>query len=134
MMSIVPVSATKSKMRYEFYRNTKCTDAEVKHGIDFFKQVENEDKWLGNNAQVNLNTGTYVAGPLHPYMEVAVSYFESLVRKVLKDHVENEKTVGHEIWPASRTQPGKQVEEDEVFCKSVCDSAVGANPNSVLAW
>lgn len=36
---------------------------------DFFKQVENEDKNLCNAAQVNLNSGSYVVGALHPFNE-----------------------------------------------------------------
>jgi len=130
MMFIIPTSATTSRMRYEVYRNTNSSDVDVRAAISFFKQVENEDKWLGNKAQLGLNSDTYVAGPLHPYMEQAVQYFESLLRPALKSHVEEERRVGSEIWPARRTLAGKQqLEEDETFCQGVCESG-----NSVLAW
>lgn len=135
MMSIVPISATESKMRYEFYRNVNVPVEAFQQEVDFFKQVENEDKWLSNNAQDNLNNDTYVAGPLHPYMERAVKYFEDLLRPLLREHVEREKKLGHEIWAARRTEDNQNaVSEDEAFCKSLCNGdglKAGANE---LSW
>lgn len=121
MMFVVPISATSSKMRYEVYRNKNSSQEDFLEAVNFFKQVENEDKWLGNNAQPGLNSDTYVAGPLHPYMEKAVAYFESLLRPALKNHVENEKKVGQEVWPARRGLRNAQLEDDEGFCRSLCD-------------
>ena len=114
-------------MRYEIYRNKNSSLEDVKQEVDFFKQVEREDKWLGNGAQKNLNTDTYVSGPLHPYMEQAVYYFEGFTRQAVREHLDKEKLVGHEIWPARRAYQNKQLAEDEACCAEVCASAVGAN-------
>ncbi|KAH8879271.1 ISP domain-containing protein [Thozetella sp. PMI_491] len=94
MMFIIPTSATTSRMRYE-------------EEVDLFKQVENEGKWSGNNVQPGLNSDTYVAGPLHPYMEKA-------------NHVKMENETGRQIWPARRTLASERLEEDEEFCRGVC--------------
>ncbi|KAH7160548.1 hypothetical protein B0J13DRAFT_603021 [Dactylonectria estremocensis] len=72
MMFIIPTSATTPCMRYEVYRNKHLSAENLKEAVDFFKQSENEDKYLGNNAQKRLNSDTYIAGPLHPYMQEAV--------------------------------------------------------------
>lgn len=132
LMLICPTSATTSVMRYEVFRNKNSTDEEVKAEVDFFKQVENEDKWLGNNAQRGLNSDTYVAGPLHPYMERAVEYFESVHRPMLKKHVEEERALGRQIWPARRSMKNDSLEKDEEFCRSICESS--GKVNKVLAW
>lgn len=135
MMFVEPTSATTSRMRYEVYRNKNSKEEEFKGAVDFFKQVENEDKWLGNNAQPGLNSDTYVAGPLHPYMEKAVSYFESVLRTMLKEHVEAEKRKGTEVWPARRGLANVQLQEDELFCRSLCESGKEEpGRNGVLAW
>ncbi|KAJ4189396.1 hypothetical protein NW755_006214 [Fusarium falciforme] len=131
MMFIIPTSATTSRVRYEVYRNKHSSEEDFKAEVDFFKQVENEDKWLGNNAQVGLNSDTYAAGPLHPYMERAVEYFEGVLRSMLKKHTEEEKSQSRELWPARRTLAGSQLEEDEAFCRGVCESAKNAE---TLAW
>lgn len=127
MMSIVPLSATSSSMRYEIYRNKNSSMEDFTSEVEFFKQVEREDKWLGNGTQKNLNTDTYVAGPLHPYMEQAVSYFEGLTRQALREHLDKEKEAGEEIWPARRGYQGKQLALDEAFCREACSSSVKAN-------
>lgn len=132
MMFIIPTSATTSRMRYEVFVNKHSPRAEVDAEIEFFKQVENEDKWLGNKAQGGLNSDTYTAGPLHPYMERAVEYFENLLRPMLKEHVEEEKKLGRQIWPARRQLESKQLEEDEEFCRGICEPSAGER--SVLAW
>jgi Ring hydroxylating alpha subunit (catalytic domain) len=132
MMSIIPVSATKSTMRYEFYRNNKVPQEAFQGEVDFFKQVEAEDKWLSNNAQLNLNSDTYVAGPLHPYMERAVKYFEDLLRPLLYEHVAEEKKSGKEYWPARRAEdPQKGASDDELFCQSLCDKSLAGKE---IAW
>ncbi|KAJ3521448.1 hypothetical protein NM208_g13283 [Fusarium decemcellulare] len=131
MMFIIPTSATTSRVRYEVYRNKNSSQEDFKAEVDFFKQVENEDKGLGNNAQVGLNSDTYTAGPLHPYMERAVEYFEGVLRAMLKKHSEEEKSQGRELWPARRTIPNSQLEEDEAFCRGVCESAKTTNE---LVW
>lgn len=62
MMSIVPVSATTSLMRYEVYRSKSVSAEEFKKEVDFFGQVEEEDKFLANGSQANFNSNTYRSG------------------------------------------------------------------------
>ncbi|EXJ72496.1 uncharacterized protein A1O5_05001 [Cladophialophora psammophila CBS 110553] len=127
IMSIVPLSSTTSSMRYEIYRNKNSSLETFTKEVEFFKQVEREDKWLGNETQRNLNTDTYVSGPLHPYMEQAVAYFEGLTRQALREHMDKEKEAGREIWPVRRPYKGEQLALDEDFCKEVCSSSTLAN-------
>lgn len=133
MMQIVPTSATTSTMRYEIYRRKGVDPEVVKKEIEFYNQVEGEDKWLANGAQANLNSSTFVAGPLHPELEQGVAYCEKIIRELLLKHGEKEKEQGGPIWPATRARPGKQLEEDEAFCRGVCETSNGAG-QELLAW
>lgn len=136
MMSIVPTSATTSLMRYEVYRSKNATPEQLKEKLDFFAQVEGEDKWLANGAQGNLNSDTYTTGPFHPDVEEGVTYVVGLVKKILRDHVDEEKKRGAEWWPARRALVQSASEEDEVFCRGVCDNSVHNESNvpEGLAW
>ncbi|KAJ9144620.1 Rieske domain-containing protein [Pleurostoma richardsiae] len=141
MMSIVPTSPTTSLMRYEVYRSKSATPEELKEKLDFFAQVEGEDKWLANGAQHNLNSDTFTVGPFHPDVEEAVTYVGGLVKKMLHDHVAEEKNRGEEWWPARRINikgTSDTTAEDEAFCRGVCAAASGANPSNGgiegLAW
>ncbi|UQC87907.1 uncharacterized protein CLUP02_13428 [Colletotrichum lupini] len=139
MMSIVPTSATTSLMRYEVYRSKTATPEELKEKLDFFSQVESEDKWLANGSQSNLNSDTYTTGPFHPDVEEAVVYVIGKVKGLLHDHVAEERKRGSEWWPARRgpVQATKSsAEEDEAFCRGVCSSS-NMNDKAVpegLAW
>lgn len=136
MMSIVPTSATTSLMRYEVYRSKSATPEQLKEKLDFFAQVEGEDKWLANGAQGNLNSDTYTTGPFHPDVEEGVTYVVNLVKKILRDHVDEEKKRGAEWWPARRALVQSASEEDEVFCRGVCGNSVlsGNNAPEGLSW
>jgi hypothetical protein len=101
-MSIVPKSATTCSMRFEIYRNKNATDEEFHDTWNFLKQVETEDKALSTNTHKNLVSDTYVAGPLHPVVEETLKFVEGLIRDYLKDHVEEEKKAGTQIWPVRR--------------------------------
>lgn len=136
MMSIVPTSATISLMRYEVYRSKTATPEQLKEKLDFFAQVEGEDKWLANGAQANLNSDTYTTGPFHPDVEEGVTYVVALVKKILRDHVDEEKKRGAEWWPARRALVQSASEEDEVFCRGVCGNSIhnGSNVPEGLSW
>lgn len=136
MMSIVPTSATTSLMRYEVYRSKTATPEQLKEKLDFFAQVEGEDKWLANGAQGNLNSDTYTTGPFHPDVEEGVTYVVNLVKKILRDHVDEEKKRGAEWWPARRALVQSASEEDEVFCRGVCGNSVlsGNHAPEGLSW
>lgn len=139
MMSIVPTSATTSLMRYEVYRSKTATPEELKEKLDFFSQVESEDKWLANGSQSNLNSDTYTTGPFHPDVEEAVVYVIGKVKGLLHEHVAEERKRGSEWWPARRgpvQATRSSAEEDEAFCRGVCSSS-SMNDKAVpegLAW
>lgn len=132
-MQIVPTSASTSTMRYEVYRRKGIDPEVVKKEIDFYNQVEGEDKWLANGAQGNLNSGTYVAGPLHPELEEGVAYCEKIIREIVYRHAEREKKEGRQIWPATREVNGKQIKDDEALCRDICERTNGAVQEQ-LAW
>lgn len=132
-MSIVPKTATTSLMRYEVYRRKNVSPEELKAEIDFYNQVEGEDKFLANGAQANLNSDTYTAGPLHPELEEGVTYVEAIIRKMLHEHLDREKSEGKQIWPARRSMPGQQLEDDEAFYQDVCKLA-SCGGSEQLAW
>ncbi|KAJ3527316.1 hypothetical protein NM208_g10763 [Fusarium decemcellulare] len=136
MMSIVPTSATTSLMRYEVYRSKTATPEQVKEKIDFFAQVEAEDKWLSNGSQANFNSDTYTTGPFHPEVEEAVTYVTQLVKKLLHGHVDEEKKRGQEWWPARRAPIQNSSEEDEAFCRGVCGNSVLSENRALegLSW
>lgn len=139
MMSIVPTSATTSLMRYEVYRSKSATPEQVKEKLDFFSQVESEDKWLANGSQANLNSDTYMTGPFHPDVEEAVVYVIGRVKGMLHEHVDEEKKRGAEWWPARRgpVQATKSsAEQDEAFCRGVCENSAlrGGSAPQGLAW
>lgn len=123
-------------MRYEVYRSKTATEEKLKEKLEFFAQVEREDKWLANGAQSNLNSDTYTTGPVHPDVEKAVTYGVGLVKNMLRDHVDEEKKRGAEWWPARRAPVQSASEEDEAFCRGVCSNSVnnGGNGSEGLSW
>lgn len=103
-------------MEYEVYRHIDATDEEFKYIDEFFKQVLDEDKHLCNAAQKNLNAGVFVNGQLHPDLESAPIFFQSVVKKLLVDHREEETRRGKDIWPARRYIPSSSTDEEDAFC------------------
>ncbi|OJD25592.1 hypothetical protein ACJ73_03038 [Blastomyces percursus] len=124
----VPLSATSVRMEYEVYRHARCTDDEFAEMDAFMKQIEEEDRVLCTLVQANLNVGVYRSGPLHPRDEMGVAYVKELVKRAVMAHVQMEKDVGHEVWPAAaRDRDGKlggtldaEAEEEEAVCKTLC--------------
>lgn len=113
-------------MEYEVYRHKQATDEEFEHIDSFFKRVLAEDKDLCNATQENLNAGYLVNGQLHPDLESAPLYFQSLVRGLLKQHRAKEQEVGREVWPARQETVGAITKEDMEFCSGLgCESNVG---------
>lgn len=119
-MRVEPVSENEVTMQYEVYLNKDSTD-ELFQVIDpFFKQVENEDKYLRTNAQRNLHAGGYESGPLHPHNEKRVLHFKPLLKRLLTEHHDKEKELGREITPARRDPESNDIAEEELFCQDVC--------------
>lgn len=129
-MRVVPTSPTTVEMQYDTYRHKDATDAAWEELDDMFRQIEREDKWLSDGVQSNLNSGTYVAGPLHPHDEKGVIYFQNLVREVVRKHRKREIEESRQIWPARRGSVRKQTNDDEEFCTSLCMEQDG----SALQW
>lgn len=120
LMRVVPVSENEVSMQYEVYRSKAVNDEDFKKTDEFFKQIESEDKFLCTNAQKNLNAGGYVTGPLHPHNEKGVLHFKSLVKEMVTKHWQKEKELGREIAAFRRNPHNPSVDEEELFCKSVC--------------
>lgn len=111
-------------MQYEVYRNIHSSDQYFEEADRFFKQVEGEDKYLCSNAQKNLNAGGYVSGPLHPHNEKGVLHFKSLIKNILVEHREKEKSLGRQITPAKRVPNSNEIEEEELFCRGLNNDTV----------
>lgn len=126
-----PTSATTVKMQYEFYRHKSVSDEDFKTMDPFFKQIEIEDIALCNAVQKNLNSDTYISGPLHPHNEKGVIYAKGLMKEVLQKHLAEEQKLGRKISPARREEDLKEVAAEDAFCRFVCDQA---GPKAPLEW
>lgn len=121
-------------MEYEVYRHKDATDEAFNYIWNTFKQVLTEDKDLCNAAQKNLNAGIFLNGELHPRVEKGPLFFQALSGSLVMAHREEEKKVGHEIWPAQpRHQRSEQTEEEEMFCESLGDGKCAAEAPE-LEW
>ncbi|CAI6340711.1 unnamed protein product [Periconia digitata] len=121
IQKFLPVSATESAMSYEVFRNKHSSDEDFHLIADMYERVMREDKVLCAAAQKNLERGVFVNGQLHPRYEKAPLFFQSTVRDVLREHREQEKKAGREIWPAKMVvgQGKEGSEEDEEFCRGL---------------
>lgn len=106
-------------MEYEVYRHKQASDADFDQIDSFFKRVLKEDKDLCNATQSNLNAGFFVNGQLHPDLESAPLYFQSLVRRLLKEHRAREREENGEIWPARQQVVNSATAEDMSFCSEL---------------
>ena len=70
--------------------------------LEFYQRVIQEDFELCTEAQKNLSRVAYVSGPLHPHHEEGILAFQRMVLEKIGKHLEDEKMVGREIWPAER--------------------------------
>jgi hypothetical protein len=128
-MRCVPTSAHHCSMEYEVYRHKDATDEGFEKIDSMFKRILGEDKYLCNEAQKNLEAGVFVNGELHPGKEKGPLYFQSMVRKLLREHRQREETAKSEIWPARQVLPkGKLAQmsvEDAVFCDQLdCEKEI----------
>lgn len=112
-------------MEYEVYRHKDAPDAEFEAIDSMYKRVLNEDKWLCLNTQKNHDAGVYVSGEMHTRMEKGPLFIQQTVRNHVRQHYEQEKKLGREIWPARQILPDSAtgVYEDELFsCNLTCQS------------
>lgn len=119
-------------MEYEVYRHKDASDEEFDKIDQMYKRVLTEDKWLCNNTQLNLNSGVYLNGQMHPQYEYGPLYFQSLVRQAVTEHKKLEDKMKTEIWPASqRVAPGSGTYEDAAFCSGL---ACSPEKKSAVDW
>ncbi|KAL6229464.1 hypothetical protein BDW75DRAFT_249646 [Aspergillus navahoensis] len=146
----VPISPTKTSMKYEVYRHKNASDADFDLVNQMYKRIMSEDKYLCAYAQKNLNAGVFVNGELHPTMEKGPLYFQKVVRDLVVEHFEREEKEKKEIWPARQILPKESEvsEKDVQFCSSLscqsgananeeaggCCSGLGAQPPAAVAW
>lgn len=132
LQRFLPQAADKTKMHYQIFKNKNSPQ----HLFDFinnlYKQVMSEDKGLAVNVQKNMQRGLFVNGQMHPRVESAALHHQAKVREAVKIHLEEEKAVGHQFWPAVRAVETDAVtREDEELCAGLtCNS----NDKAVLAW
>ncbi|KEF59059.1 uncharacterized protein A1O9_03902 [Exophiala aquamarina CBS 119918] len=107
LMRSIPLSATSTRQEYDVYRlNTPHATPEAHARMtSFYRKVVDEDFALCENVQKNLARGIFERGPLHPFHEEGVFAFQTMLLRVLRDHVRSEDVAGREIWPA---RPGNQ--------------------------
>lgn len=90
---------------YEVFRSKTVPESEFGNLDHLFKRVMTEDKALCVAAQQNIARGVFVNGELHPIKEKGPLFFQSQTRVAVKDHVQQEHHVGHQIWPAGPEVP-----------------------------
>lgn len=122
MQRFTPTSPTKCTMRYEVYRHKDATDEAFNLISDMYKRIMSEDKYLCILSQKNLNAGVFVNGELHPEMEQGPLHFQKTVRDVVKEHHQKERSIGHEIWPATDLLAEKKSKEDAKPSASALES------------
>ncbi|PWI73169.1 hypothetical protein PCL_10184 [Purpureocillium lilacinum] len=84
-----------------YYPNASMTISDFNGIWDCFKQILKEDKDLCNAVQVNLNAGIFLTGELHPRVEKGPVFFQTMTRKLVTGHSEQEGEAGKEIWLAT---------------------------------
>ncbi|KAF1953106.1 ISP domain-containing protein [Byssothecium circinans] len=97
MMRCVPTSAQHTAMEYDVFRHKDASNEDFTAMDEMFKQILDEDKWLCNNAQKNLNAGVFVNGEMHTRMEKGPLFFQNRVREMVRSHRELEEKEKREI-------------------------------------
>ena len=120
----LPHNPTSATMRYEVYRNKKSAEEDFQFVNQMYKRIMSEDKFLCNQAQVNLSAGVFVNGEMHPKMEKGPLHFQNVLRENVMSHYEREQGTKQEIWPARQTLPTTAVvsQKDLEFCAGLACS------------
>jgi hypothetical protein len=121
LQRFLPHGPKHSTMHYQIFRNRNSTEAEFQLIHQLYKKVVGEDKILCELAQKNLNAEIFVNGEMHPRLEKGPLFFQSVVRKVIREHWEKEKLAKREIWPARQRLPeaAGMSDEDALMCESL---------------
>jgi hypothetical protein len=99
-MRVIPVDRTHSRLEYEIYARKGLDESKMQEFISFLREVEKEDFDLCEACQKNLNAGVYLAGALNPDKENGTLFYQSLVKKMVLQHLAMEKEKGEKIDPA----------------------------------
>lgn len=117
-------------MEYDVYRHKNASDEDFDKIDQFFKRVLGEDKWLCNHTQASMNAGVYVNGRMHSEYESGPLYFQSLVKKTIVEHRQQEQKLGKKIWPSMQRVSGEKIAQEMEFCAGLaCDSEKSATLN-----
>ena len=132
LQRFLPTGPTTSSMQYQIFRNKNSSEKDFQLINQLYKRVVSEDKDLCELAQRNLNAGIFVNGELHPRLEKGPLYFQTVTRKTIREHFEQEQKAKKEIWPARQNLPASAMvsNEDVELCSAL---ACRSNPE-VLAW
>ena len=99
-MRVLPVDKTHTRLEYEIYGRKGLDDSKIQEFIKFLREVEKEDYDLCVACQKNLNAGVYLAGALNPDKENGTLFYQSLVKKMVLQHLALEKEKGEKVNPA----------------------------------
>ncbi|PIG82808.1 hypothetical protein AARAC_003109 [Aspergillus arachidicola] len=132
LQRFLPQSVSRTKMHYQIFRNKNAKPELFEKINTLYKQVMNEDKGLACGVQKNMERGLFVNGQMHPRVESAVVHMQSRTREIVKEHAEQEKVAGHQIWPAAQNPSTDAVsKDDEAFCTGL---ACAFTQGSDIAW
>lgn len=132
LQRFLPQSAHSTKMHYQIFRHKDAKPELFDKVNTLYKQVMMEDKGLAVGVQKNMERGLFVNGLMHPRVESAPLHQQARLREVVKEHAEQERIAGRQIWPAAQVASEDLASRhDEEFCKSLaCAPAL----QTAVAW
>lgn len=133
IQQFIPLGPESSIMRYEVYRNKNATEEEFTEISSMYKRVMSEDKYLALGAHANIKRGVFVNGEMHADMEKGAIWFQSNIRRLVKDHFENEVAVGHQIWPEKQPQPPAAINVEQVAASDTAFTTSEINNQELVA-
>ena len=110
-MRVIPIDKNNTRLEYEIYGRKGLEERKIQDFITFLRNVEKEvcspiviidkqDYDLCVACQKNLNAGVYLAGALQPEKENGTLFYQSLVKKMVLEHLAMEREQGTKINPA----------------------------------
>ncbi|KAI5116935.1 hypothetical protein M0805_001493 [Coniferiporia weirii] len=130
IMRTVPLSATKTRMEFDVFNRRGVTEDVLSENKRFFTQVQQEDFDLCEGVQRSMNAGIYGSGVLHPREENGVLYYQGRVLDYCESHLEAERRVGKEIYPARPVS--QDPSSDSCSANRICSEL--EEGKGTLAW
>lgn len=108
LMRTVPIDPSRTRQEYDVYKlHTPNASPEAHQKmIHFYQKVTQEDIDLCTEVQKNMQRRVFASGPLHPFHEEGVIAFQKTLKEMLLHHIDCEKEVGKQLWPAARSHNG----------------------------